>query len=217
MPPRISPRHEAERHARQLLATIGRELRLARLTTGQSQRQVARLAGTSTSRVSRVERGRVVAVSLPALARHAAAVALQPSVRLYPAGRRPLDAAQLALLGRLRARIHPGCRWELEVPMPIAGDLRAADCRLTVAGVTVVIEAITRLIDVQAQLRAARLKVRDLGASRLVLLVADTRANRETVRAASGALIAALPVAPRRALLSLGAGHDPGGDSLVFL
>jgi hypothetical protein len=76
----------------------------------------------------------------------AAAVGLRSWLRFFPAGRRLLDAPQLALLGRLRARISAIWRWETEVPIPIPGDLRAADARLS-GPVTILVEAYTRLAD----------------------------------------------------------------------
>ena len=77
-----------------------------------------RLRGSET-RISLVEQGRVPTLSLDQLARPAAAVGLKPYVKLYPLGWRLLDAPQLALLARLRARLHPTWTWATEVPMPI--------------------------------------------------------------------------------------------------
>ena len=200
-----------------ILGMVGRELRLARVSAGQRQSDIAHAARTSTSRISRVERGRVASLSLAALARHAAAVGLRPYLNLYPSGRRLVDAPQLALLARLRQRLHASWTWETEVPMPIAGDLRAADCRISIPGCTVMIEAITRLADYQAQVRAARRKQRDLAADRLVLLVAASHANRRAVAEAGTAAAASFPVTGRSALRSLASGRDPGGDALILL
>jgi hypothetical protein len=128
-----------------------------------------------------------------------------------------MDAPQLALLNRFRARIAAIWRWEQEVPVPIEGDLRAVDARITAGGSTIVIEAITRLADVQAQTRAAQLKRRDIGAQRLILLLAATAANRRAVREAGPALAGAFPITTRATLDALAAGRDPGGDALLFL
>ena len=75
--------------------------------------------------------------------------------------------------------------------MPLERDLRAVDARLTRGDVTIAVEAITRLADVQAQVRAAQLKRRDIGATRLLLLVGATRANREALREAEPIVTAA--------------------------
>jgi hypothetical protein len=101
--------------------------------------------------------------------------------------------------------------------VPIEKDLRAADARISNAQSSIVVEAITRLADVQAQLRAAQLKRRDLQAQRLVLLVSATSTNRTAMRAAGPMLGEALPVHTWAALRALAAGRDPGGDALIVL
>jgi hypothetical protein len=173
--------------------------------------------GCSQAQVSVTERGRRPSVRLLALYRHAAAVGLRLTLRAYPGGRRLLDAPQLALLNRFRARIAATWRWEQEVPVPIAGDLRAGDSRISIPECSILIEAVTRLADVQAQSRSARLKHRDLGTDRLSLRLSASRVNRHAVRDAGPALIAAFPVPARVALAALGAGKDPGGDAILLL
>jgi hypothetical protein len=78
------------------------------------------------------------------------------------------------------------------------------------------VEAETRLWDVQASERRARLKLRDAGLRRLILLVADTRANRAFVASTVG-ISDRFPISARRALASLSRGEDPGGDALILL
>jgi hypothetical protein len=196
---------------------IGRELRLARITGGKTQAWVARRIGSCQARISLIERGRCPTMAVSQLHRHAAAVGLRLWIRAYPGGRRLMDAPQLALLERLRMRAASAWRWEREVPLPKAGDLRALDARISIPGCTVAIEAITRLADVQAQARAARLKRRDIGADRLVLLISATTANRRAVREAGPALLSDFPMSPRSVLTALAAGRDPGGDAVVLL
>ena len=62
---------------------MGRELRLARRTAGMRQQDVARVIGTSKSRVCRVEHGQIATLSLEDLSRHAAAVGLKPYLKLF--------------------------------------------------------------------------------------------------------------------------------------
>jgi transcriptional regulator with XRE-family HTH domain len=214
---RSSPVHDASQQARWINQVNGRELRLARIMSGRTQQQVAARLGRSRSWVSRAERARFPGLTVADLTKHAAAVGLRVSVRLWPAGRRPLDHPQLALLERLRSRTGALWRWELEVPVPIEKDLRAADARISNAQTSIVVEAITRLVDVQAQLRAAQLKRRDLQAQRLVLLVSATSTNRTAMRAAGPMLRETLPVQTWAALRALAAGRDPGGDALIVL
>jgi transcriptional regulator with XRE-family HTH domain len=217
MATRTSPTHEARRLATWLLSDIARELRLARTTSGMRQADVARALGTSKSRICRVEHARVAGLSIRAVAMHGAAVGLKLSVRLYPLGRRLLDRPQLELLARFRTRIHETWTWETEVPMPIARDLRSTDCRITVDGCSIAVEAITRLADFQAQTRAATLKKRDVAADRLILLVAATHANRRALAEASGVIGASFSMGSRAVFRALADGHDPGADAILLL
>ena len=217
MPSRRNPVQEAAFRADTLLRDLGRDLRVARLAAGRSQAEVAARLDASQGWVSLVERGRIPALAVSDLARHAAAVGLTTWIRLFPDGRVVLDVPQLALLERFRLRLHPAWTWELEVPMPEARDLRAADGRISIPSCSIMVEAITRLADLQAQVRAARRKHRDLGADRLILLVADTRANRRALREAGTPLLAAFPMSPRAALRALADGRDPGADAIILL
>jgi hypothetical protein len=84
-------------------------------------------------------------------------------------------------------------------------------------GVTVGVEAFSRLRDVQAQVRAAQLKRRDAEVLRLVLLVAATHANRRALASAEALVRGDLRIGTRSALEALASGRDPGGDALVLL
>lgn len=214
---RQSVLHEASRAASWSLRNLGRELRVARLTAGMTQRAVGLRLRRAASHVSRVEHGLIGGLTMAQLHRHAATVGLRPWLNLYPVVARPLDGAQLALLAAFRSRLHPGWRVDLEVPMPIAGDLRAADAVISRTGLRIEVEAITRLADFQAQVRAARRKVRDLHADRLIFVVAATRTNRHALRDAGGSVQDAFPVSMRTALGRLKAGEDLGGDALLLL
>ncbi len=78
------------------------------------------------------------------------------------------------------------------------------------------VEAETRLDDLQALERRVRIKQRDLRIRRVILLVADTRHNRSVVTA-HPELVERFPVTMRACLAALRAGRDPGGDSIVLL
>ena len=100
---------------------LATELREARLAAGISQDHVGRVAGLNQSMISRVERGRVASAGVDVLARHCAALGLRLSLRVYPDGDAVRDAAQLRLLGRLRAEVHGSYGWRTEVPVAGAG------------------------------------------------------------------------------------------------
>ena len=78
------------------------------------------------------------------------------------------------------------------------------------------VEAETRLDDVQALERRIGAKQRDLGMERVILLLADTRHNRAVVLNNPGVRLR-FPIATRACLSALGRGADPGGDAHVFL
>jgi transcriptional regulator with XRE-family HTH domain len=214
---RASQLHEASIRATRILHDLGRELRLARISAGLNQATVARRLATSQSRINRVERSANVRPSLEELARHASAVGLRLHVRAYPTQRRVLDQPQLELLGRLRARTRADAQWDVEFPVPIRGDLRACDARIGIGGATVIVEAVTRLADVQAQVRAAQLKRRDMNADRLILLLAATDTNRRALRAAEPVLADAFPIRTAAALRALSRGIPPPADAIVLL
>ena len=196
---------------------IGASLRIARVANGQTQRQVGRAIRRSASRISRIEHGLVPRLSVTELAMVAAAVGMKLYMRLYPGGRRPLDAPQLALLAAFNARLHPAWRRQLEVPMPISGDLRAVDELIRTDGCSCAVEAYTRLVDIGRQLRLSRAKQRDLKADRLIWVVRGSHANRRLLHEAGPLLAQELPMATRPALRALSAGADPGADSLIIL
>jgi transcriptional regulator with XRE-family HTH domain len=204
------------REASRLIAVIGSELREARLASGLSQGVVARAAGLSHPVVSRIERGLAPNVPLRRLAVLASVLGLRLSVRAYPVGLPIRDAAQVALIERLRAVLHPSLRWRAEVPIPIEGDLRAWDGTIQGPSWTVCVDAETRIQDAQVLARRTALKQRDSHADRVLLLVADTRANREIVRAVSGSLVAD-PLPADEMLQALRSGRDPGGNGVILL
>jgi hypothetical protein len=100
--------------------------------------------------------------------------------------------------------------------MPIRGDLRAIDVHLGSADGTVAVEVITRLADLQAQLRAAQLKARDARAARLVIVVAGTFANRRAVADARATIVHSYDLDARHVLADLAAGRIPPRDALIL-
>lgn len=203
--------------ARSILARIAAEIRSARLQSGLSQLSVSTGIGISRSQYSRIERGKTPDLTVDMAARVFAVLGLALNVQIYPAGDPIRDAAQVALLERLRAYLHRSFRWLTEVPLPIPGDLRAWDATACNPAVRIGIEGQTRLRDLQAVERKIALKERDGGMDRVILLVANTRHDRDVVRAHADLLQARFPIPGPRALELLGAGVDPGGNALILL
>lgn len=208
---------EARRLWHRMAAMIGDELRAARLIAGLTQAQVAAALGISQAEVSRRERGRVPRLSGLDLAVHGAAVGLKLWVRLFNIGAAIRDDAQARYIAAFLSRIAESWRVTLEAVVPLPGDLRAADVLLASGGVRIVVEVITRLADAQAQIRAAQLKARDLDATRLVIVVAATHANRAALVSVRDAVGRAFSLDTRGVMAALAAGRDPGQDAIVLL
>ncbi len=152
------------KRSRLLRQRIGDELANARIVGGLSVREVSRKVGVSADRVARAERGDPSALTLDLAARLAPIVGLQLATTLHLNGDPVRDRAHLALLDRFRRRLHPSLKWRTEVPMPIPGDLRSADGLIEGGFGTALVEAETRITDVQSVERKSALKARDLGA-----------------------------------------------------
>lgn len=217
MPPRRHTLSEADRFLAWLRTDLGMELRLARHNAGATMQQVAHKLGWSKSKISRIERGLSPCVTLADINAFAAVVGLRPYFKLYPFGPSLRDVGQVELLAALNVRMSPRWHSEHEVLMPKPGDLRAADQVSTIPGCRLMVEAFRRFIDYQAQSRAARVKQRDLGADRLLLLLEDTRTNRRALAAAGLEPRRSFPIPQRAMLAALAAGRDPDGDGIVLL
>jgi transcriptional regulator with XRE-family HTH domain len=216
VPTRESTVQRAARRTRSLLHRTGEELRTARVGAGLSTRSAARFAGISHTQVRRIESGLAPHVDLAVLGRLAAVLGHELSLGIHPVGPPVRDAGHLALLARFRARLHPSIRWRSEVPVPLQGDRRSADAMLTSDAVDALVEAETRLDDIQAVERRIRAKQRDIGVRRAILLVAAGRHNRAVIAAVPD-LLEAFPIGTRTCLAALACGEDPDGDCLVML
>jgi len=203
--------------ARTIRGRLAAEMRSARLQSGLAQVAVATAVGISRSQYSRIERGLSPDVSIDMAARVLAVLGLTLAVQTYPAGDPLRDVAHSALLERLHDRCHRSFRWRTEVPFPIPGDLRAWDATASTPDVRIGVEGETRLHDAQAVDRKIALKERDGAMDRVILLVADTRHNRQSVRAYGDLFQARFPISGSRALELLAAGVDPGGNTLILL
>lgn len=104
-----------------------------------------------------------------------------------------------------------------EVPIGDPRDLRAWDLTLADPVGTCGVELDTRVIDAQAQLRRITLKLRDGHVDRVVLVIADTRANRLAVKAAAGLFGTIFAIEDPAAVDALRAGRVPPRNALLFV
>jgi hypothetical protein len=172
----------------------------------------------SRSQVSRIEQAQVPDVPMARLAKLLAVVGLELIARAYPAGPPVRDAAHRALIERLRARVAPTVAWRFEVPLGPTGDQRAWDTVLLIGAAQFAVEAETRPPDVQALQRRVSLKRRDDPAvSGVLLLLADTRHNRNLLRMHGEALRADFPEPASEILSALGEARVPDGSGVLLL
>lgn len=217
MPYRIRELDEATRRSRRETVELGEALARGRRTSGSTQAEVARALGWSSSKVRRIERGQRQSVTHLELATFAAVVGLRYSGRLYVGTVRLRDASQLEMINGYRS-LAAGWGWSCrtEDPLPITADLRAFDLMLRALGAKVAHEFISRLHDVQAQVRPILLKQRDAGIGSVVLVVKDSAENRRAVAEAGPTLRDIFPLGSRAVLGALRAGRDPGANGIVF-
>jgi transcriptional regulator with XRE-family HTH domain len=219
MATRDRPGDRGRRNARQGVGRLAVDGRNARVGAGVSLRVVADAIGVSHGRVGRFERGEMRSPDTDFLGAYFAVLGMELSLRAYPVGDAMRDRGQRALLERLHRELHPSLTWRTEVPLPNERDLRAwdAEIRPMEGSWRLRVEAEMRISDGQALERRLTLKVRDGGEGHLLLLVANTRANRLAMPSLGRALETALPVSGRAMLSALRAGRDPGGSGIVML
>ncbi len=207
---------EAARAARRRLREVTADIRAARRAAGLSQAQVAGAVGCSRQLIGHVEAGRVADPGPILLARVAATVGLDLSLRAFPGGSPLRDAGQLGVLRRLAAALPPV--WTLRTEVPVGrGDRRAFDAVLSRGADRVAVECITRLTDAQAQVRAILLKADASRIRPVILVLSDTRWNRAAVRYADPTLRAAFPLGRRTVLAALRAGAAPNGNGVLLI
>lgn len=209
---------EAARRARRQIEDVTRDLRDARMAAGLSQAVVASGTGVSRSVLASWERGEVEATGTR-MARWGAVVGIDVVIRAHAAGSPLRDAGQLRLISRARAAIGEAeWTWRTEVPVSRdPHDRRAFDAVLSSHAGHVGLEAITRLTDAQAQVRAAVLKQETARLERLILVLVQTRHNRAAVVAAAPTLSGAFPAKPREVLRALRAGRLPQANGIVLV
>lgn len=216
--PMVTRERRAERgrqRGMRLRADTGRAYRLARRSAGLSQAAVGRLAGTSQASVSRIERG-MGAGDLVLLAMIGSVVGLDLVVNAYPGGAPVRDAGHTKLTRRLQLLLPRDFAWQTERFMPIAGDQRSIDAVIIGPPLDTGFELELRLTDAQALVRRTRLKQRDANLACMILVFADTAANRRAVAAAEATLRPAFPLDARHVLAALRAGRMPEANGILF-
>src|SRR5262245_18431260 len=196
--------HQGAALARALGIEAAKEIREARRNAGLSQRAAARAAGMSASQFGRLERGEIRRPKLEQICRAGAAVGLRMWLRAFPDGDPIRDAGHVRRLERFRAPLGPAIRWRTEVPVHGAQAHRGWDCIAEATPERIGVEAETRFRDAQATWRKAQRKLNDdPTVGPVILLVADTKANRRAPAMVRESLRADLPLDTRAVLAAL--------------
>jgi transcriptional regulator with XRE-family HTH domain len=204
------------RRGERLVREFAEEVRAARLMSGLSQRSVGAAIGLSKSAVSRIELGRPPPVDLVTAARVARIVGLDLSVRCFPAAGQLRDVAHVRLIDRFLAQLPSSLTRRLESPVRLPGDGRAWDVLLLAEGGRIGVAAETRLRDLQALLRREQAKARDDQVNLLLLVVANTRANRRALHEAAPLLATEVPLTTRQVMAALRRGAAPTASGVVI-
>jgi transcriptional regulator with XRE-family HTH domain len=217
MPTKERLAHLGTRRGLRLVRELAEEVRQARHAAGLSQVAVGNAAGVSGASISRLERGVGPVPDIVTAARIARVVGLDLSVRCFPAAGPLRDEAHVRLVQRFLGELPASVGRRLESPVQIPGDQRAWDVLLTVGGRRIGVAAETRLRDIQALLRREQAKARDDLVDTLLLVVADTHANRRALREAGEALATELPLINRTVLAALRRGDAPTTSGIVVI
>ena len=185
---------------------------------GLSQEKVAGFSRMSRMHYAGIEKGHTATTMLE-VDRVAAVLGLSASVRLFPGGDGIRDAAHARRLADLLTAVRPPLTARVEAPLPRTNrgvELRAWDVLVSGQGHRTAMELEMRVTDAKAMLRRIDLKRRDDPTDRFILLLADTRTNRNVI-AEFAPLFADLPRLRRKVVdTALRTGqHPPSG--LLFV
>jgi transcriptional regulator with XRE-family HTH domain len=216
---RAARREQWTRAAQAIGATIGQEVPLARTTLGLSIRAAARLAGVSPATQLRVERGEPT-VQVDTACRVASAVGLKVWAKAFPVRTPSLrDTGQLRIADLVRRAATAAWRVVTELGLDSG---RAADLVLFGALEVIHAEIERLLLDFQAQYRSAAAKRDELAVRhnrpvRLVLIIEDTRRNRNAIQEHAAFIRSALPAGSREILRAIRTGEPLGRDGILWI
>jgi transcriptional regulator with XRE-family HTH domain len=178
------------RKADRALADLGEEFRNKRIENSLSQQQVALAAGISRHSYLRIERGGMTNLRIVTASKVAAVLGLDLAVRAYPGASSIRGAAHAARLASVMQFVVPPLNYANEVPLPQGPERpfeqRAWDAMVSGRCKRTGFEMEMRIRDGQALERRIELKRRDDPVDGVVLLLADTRNNRDMIQASPG-------------------------------
>jgi transcriptional regulator with XRE-family HTH domain len=213
------PYDRGKRRGVRLMSSFGNDLRDARVSLGLSQAAVASAVRMPASKISRIERSELPSLSIIDAALIASAVGLDLSLKTYPGGGPIRDAAQARRINGLLAHVAEPLLNRTEAPLPQRDgvpDQRSWDALISDADEDIGVELEVKLYDAQAQTRRIKLKWRDSGVARCLLVVADTKHNRRVLREFSEYFAEWPRLATKDVLDALEAGRLPPTGLILF-
>jgi hypothetical protein len=205
-------------------AVVGRtleDLRIARMNAGVSVRALADDLRWSASATTRFLAGQLQDVRVIQLSEMASVLGYEISLGLHPIGEPIRDKGQRALGTRFDAMLSTDWTVTDEAPLPIAGDLRAWDKLLRLKDSSppylVGIDLETRVTDIQALVRRTRLRERDGGADKILIVLGDSATNRRLVNDLRASLGDAYKTPPRAILRAARSGQRLVGSGVVLI
>lgn len=208
------------RRAGRALVDLGEEFRNKRVAIGLSQQQVARSAGISRLSYLRIERGSMNNLRIVTASKVAAVLGLDLAVRAYPGAGSMRDAAHTARLASAMKHVVSPLSFANEVPLPQGNgrpfEQRAWDAMVSGGNKRTGFEMEMRIRDGQALERRIELKRRDDPVDGVVLLLADTKTNRDAINGNRGLFPGMIRLTFRELARLLRSGQHPP-SSLVFV
>jgi transcriptional regulator with XRE-family HTH domain len=201
---------------------LAKELTVACIGAGLTQRDIATRVGVSRARVGRLLRAEAT-VDIDLADAIARCCGHRLSMTIVPGdGVRLRDSGQLDVADAIRAAAHESLRFKLEVPVGRPPDRRAADMLMIHRLEDALIEIERSPKDWQAQHRRAQLKrvayCEETGRSaRLVIAIPDTVTSRRALAPYANLIREAFPVSSRRAWACIRSGETLAGDALLWV
>jgi hypothetical protein len=158
-----------------------------------------------------------VSISVVELSEMASVLGIELSVGLHLVDDGLNDAGQHGLSRRFRSMLASAWHVVAELPLPGPAELRAWDLFLRLDDHRVGIELESRLRDIQALVRRIRLRERDGGVDAIVIVLADSAANRRLVAQLREALGSAYSTPPRAILRALRLGQPLPASGVVLV
>jgi transcriptional regulator with XRE-family HTH domain len=205
------------RRGQQLERKLLDELRGDRIGADISQRAMAANLGWSQTRYWRFENEGSEGPSIVEISTVASLLGRELSASLFEIGDSVVDRGHQELIARFRTLLSSQVNVVAEVPLPVPGDRRSWDLLLRLHDQLIGVEAETRIRDIQANVRRIRGRERDGGVDESVIVLSDTRRNRDLVDELRQALGPRFDTSPRTLLAALRAGRRLAGSGLVMV